>query len=193
MLTIDGAQGEGGGQILRSALALSLVTGTPFRIINIRRGRKKPGLMRQHLAAVHAAVDVGAAEVSGDQLHSQQLTFAPQAVQTGAYCFSVGSAGSCTLVLQTILPALCLASGVSEIELEGEPIIPSRPPSILSTVHFCRCLRAWDPGSLPASKNPAFFRPVGAEFWCASNRRPISKEWICCTVEPFLATVPAPR
>ena len=77
MITIDGSFGEGGGQILRSSLALSLITGKPFQIENIRAGRKKPGLMRQHLTAVNAAVEVGQADVSGHAIGSQRLTFAP--------------------------------------------------------------------------------------------------------------------
>ena len=83
MISIDGSQGEGGGQILRSALALSLVTGQPFRIHRIRAGRRKPGLLRQHLTAVQAATDVGRARVSGADLRSQQLEFHPGSVTPG--------------------------------------------------------------------------------------------------------------
>jgi RNA 3'-terminal phosphate cyclase (ATP) len=106
MITIDGSQGEGGGQILRSSLALSLVTGQSFQIKNIRSGRQKPGLMRQHLTAVQAAVKVGNAEVSGAAIGSLDLTFKPGKVQPGYYDLAVGTAGSATLVLQTILPVL---------------------------------------------------------------------------------------
>jgi len=111
MITIDGSYGEGGGQILRTSLALSLVTGEPFRIENIRAGRDKPGLLRQHLTAVSAAAEVGSAEVEGNTLNSLKLSFVPTHVRPGDYLFSVGTAGSSTLVLQTILPALCTASG----------------------------------------------------------------------------------
>ena len=119
MIAIDGSYGEGGGQILRTSLALSLVTGEPFRIDNIRAGRKKPGLLRQHLTAVHAAAQVGSAEVEGNTPGSLGLTFVPQHIRPGDYLFSVGTAGSSTLVLQTILPALCIASGPSQITIEG--------------------------------------------------------------------------
>ena len=85
MIALDGSQGEGGGQILRSALALSLVTGTPFRIDNIRAGRPRPGLMRQHLTAVEAAAAVGAAETSGAAVGSRSLSFAPTTVKAGEY------------------------------------------------------------------------------------------------------------
>src|SRR5512144_530435 len=97
MLELDGAQGEGGGQLLRSALSLSLVTGTPFRIVNIRAGRRRPGLMRQHLTAVEAAAQVGGATVSGAERGARSLTFAPCAVRPGEHRFSVGTAGSATL------------------------------------------------------------------------------------------------
>ena len=94
MLTIDGSYNEGGGQILRTALTLSLATRTPFRIDKIRAGRKRPGLLRQHLAAVKAATQVGNAEVVGDEINSESLTFAPRDVIAGDYHFSIGTAGS---------------------------------------------------------------------------------------------------
>ncbi|MGH7844153.1 MAG: RNA 3'-terminal phosphate cyclase [Candidatus Binatia bacterium] len=128
MITVDGSHNEGGGQILRTALALSLCTRTPFRIEKIRAGRKRPGLQRQHLAAVRAAAEVGRAEVSGDALGSQQLTFAPKDVTPGEYKFSVGTAGSTTLVLQTVLPALMLASKPSFLTLEGGTHNTAAPP-----------------------------------------------------------------
>src|SRR5215510_7090051 len=111
MITIDGSVGEGGGQILRSSLALSLVTGQPIRIVNIRAGRKKPGLLRQHLTAVQAAIKVGDAVADGAELGSTELVFRPEKIRAGEYCYAVGTAGSTTLVLQTVLPALMLADG----------------------------------------------------------------------------------
>jgi RNA 3'-terminal phosphate cyclase (ATP) len=119
MLILDGSEGEGGGQILRTALGLSLVTGIPFRIDRIRAGREKPGLQRQHLTAVAAAAEIGKADVSGAALGSSVLTFKPGAVAPGHYPFSIGTAGSATLVLQTVLPALLLARGPSTLSLEG--------------------------------------------------------------------------
>src|SRR5690349_22819552 len=118
MLVLDGSQGEGGGQILRSALALSLVTGTPFRIDQIRAGRPRPGLMRQHLTAVEAAAAVSGAQISGASVGARSLSFAPGRVKPGDYAFSVGTAGSATLVLQTVLPALLTAGGPSSLVLE---------------------------------------------------------------------------
>jgi RNA 3'-terminal phosphate cyclase (ATP) len=128
MLTIDGSQSEGGGQVLRSSLALSLVTGRPFAIENIRAGRKKPGLLRQHLTAVLAAAEVSAAEVEGAALASRRLLFRPGRVRAGDYAFRVGTAGSATLVLQTVLPALLLAEGESTLTLEGGTHNPMAPP-----------------------------------------------------------------
>ena len=128
MLTIDGSYNEGGGQILRTALTLSLATRTPFRIDKIRAGRKRPGLLRQHLAAVKAATQVGNAEVVGDEINSQSLTFAPRDVIAGDYHLSIGTAGSTTLVLQTVLPVLMLAPQPSRLTLEGGTHNPAAPP-----------------------------------------------------------------
>jgi RNA 3'-terminal phosphate cyclase (ATP) len=128
MLTLDGSQGEGGGQILRTSLALSMCTGMPFRIERIRASRTRPGLMRQHLAAVLAASEVSSARVTGAQIGSQTLTFAPDRIRGGEYRFATGSAGSCTLVLQTILPALLHAPTASTVTLQGGTHNPMAPP-----------------------------------------------------------------
>lgn len=119
-LLIDGSEGEGGGQILRTSLALSVITGRPFRIINLRGNRPKPGLRRQHLTAVRAAAEVSAATLVGDEIDSRDLTFTPTSpVRPGTYHFDVGSAGSTMLVLQTVLPALMIADAPSTITLAG--------------------------------------------------------------------------
>ena len=128
MITLDGSQGEGGGQILRSALALSVITGRPFRISRIRARRPKPGLMRQHLACVEAAARIGSATVEGAALGSQELTFTPGAVVPGQHEFKIASAGSTMLLLQTILPPLLLANAPSEVVLEGGTHNPFAPP-----------------------------------------------------------------
>lgn len=98
MQIIDGSEGEGGGQILRSSLALSLLTGQPFRIHRIRGRRRRPGLLRQHLTAVKAAAAVGNAQVEGASLKSGELEFRPDGIRGGSYHFAVGTAGSATLV-----------------------------------------------------------------------------------------------
>lgn len=112
-LKIDGSTGEGGGQIIRTALSLSMLTGTPIEITNIRAGRAKPGLMRQHLMCVQASQQISNASVSGAHLGSMAFTFTPSTVQAGDYTFDIGSAGSTSLVLQTLLPALLFANADS--------------------------------------------------------------------------------
>ncbi|HTO08456.1 MAG TPA: RNA 3'-terminal phosphate cyclase [Myxococcota bacterium] len=137
MLSIDGSQGEGGGQILRSALALALITGTPFRIDKIRAGRKKPGLLRQHLAALRAAVEIGQAEAGDPQLGAESLEFRPGRVKPGEYRFAVATAGSACLVVQTVLPPLLLADGPSRLVVEGGTHNPAAPPwDYLARVFF---------------------------------------------------------
>src|SRR5690606_17983430 len=108
--------------------ALSLVTGTPFRMENIRAKRNKPGLLRQHLTAVHAAAEVGDAQVEGGAIGSMRLAFSPRAVKAGSYHWAIGTAGSATLVLQTVLPALLTAGGPTELSLEGGTHNPYAPP-----------------------------------------------------------------
>jgi RNA 3'-terminal phosphate cyclase (ATP) len=128
MIRIDGSTGEGGGQMLRSALSLSVVTGKAFRMENIRAKREKPGLLRQHLTAVLAACEIASAQAEGATLGSKILTFTPGSVQSGSYRFAVGTAGSGTLVFQTILPALMTARGRSEIIIEGGTHNMQAPP-----------------------------------------------------------------
>lgn len=128
LIQLDGATGEGGGQILRTALSLSMITGQKFRIENIRAGRAKPGLLRQHLTAVLAAAEISGASVDGAALGSKILSFAPGAVRAGRYKFAVGTAGSATLVLQALLPALMLAEGQSEVSIEGGTHNMAAPP-----------------------------------------------------------------
>ncbi|MFN6108958.1 MAG: RNA 3'-terminal phosphate cyclase [Planctomycetota bacterium] len=127
-LDIDGSRGEGGGQILRSSLTLSLVTGRPIRLLQIRAGRERPGLQPQHLMAVEAAARVGNAAVSGATLGSRELEFRPQAVVGGVYDFQIRTAGSATLVLQTVLPALSLAREASRVIVSGGTHNPFAPP-----------------------------------------------------------------
>ncbi len=128
MLVIDGSHGEGGGQILRTSLSLSLLTGQPFRITRIRAGRQKPGLQRQHLTAVEAAAAVGQADVRGAELGSSELTFVPGELTPGDYRFATGTAGSATLVLQTVLPPLLRAAAPSRLALSGGTHNPHAPP-----------------------------------------------------------------
>ncbi len=129
MIELDGAVGEGGGQILRTALSLSMITGQAFHLQRIRARRPKPGLMRQHLTAVEAATAICQARVEGAAAGSQTLMFQPGPIRGGDYRFAIGTAGSCTLVLQTVLPALWFADGPSSITVSGGTHNPAAPPA----------------------------------------------------------------
>ena len=135
MIVIDGSYGEGGGQVLRTSLALSAITGQPVRIERIRAGRRKPGLMPQHLTAVRAAGRICNAQMAGAKLGSQELEFRPRSTpQAGTYTFDVaqaakgGSAGSVSLVLQTVLLPLALVEGSSQVTLMGGTHVAWSPP-----------------------------------------------------------------
>ncbi|MBN1642433.1 MAG: RNA 3'-terminal phosphate cyclase [Anaerolineae bacterium] len=129
MIELDGAYGEGGGQLLRTALALSAVTGKTFRIARIRARRSTPGLRAQHLTAVHAVGDICRAQIEGAELGSRELVFAPTApTQPGSYRWEVGTAGSAPLILQAVLWPMALAPGRSELELVGGTHVAWSPP-----------------------------------------------------------------
>ena len=166
MIELDGAVGEGGGQILRSGLALSMCTGKPLRIKRIRARRSKPGLMRQHLACVNAAVAISGAKVSGAELGSQELTFEPGAVRAGEHVFKVGTAGSCSLVLQTVLPPLMLptAGGTSRVVLGGGTHNPMAPPFHFLERCFAPLLRKLGVGVDLDLRRLGFYPAGGGEF-----------------------------
>ena len=124
---VDGSWGEGGGQILRTALTLSLATGQPLSIRDIRAGRPKPGLRPQHLTAVRAAVDVSGGRVESADVGSLAVRFSPGTVRPGRYTFRIGTAGATTLVLQTVVPALALARGSSTVTVTGGTHVPWAP------------------------------------------------------------------
>lgn len=160
MIVIDGAMGEGGGQILRSTLALSLITGEPVRIDRIRAGRSRPGLLRQHLACVRAATAVGGAVVEGDQLGSQSLVFRPGPLRGGDFSVAVGSAGSALLVVQAVLPALLVAPGPSRLVVEGGTHNPSAPPAPFVERAFLPALASMGAEVLFSLERPGFY-PAG--------------------------------
>jgi len=160
MINIDGSYGEGGGQILRTSLGLSLVTGKPFRIERIRAARKTPGLLRQHLTAVNAATAIGQADVTGAILGSRELTFIPGEVVPGEYSFAIGTAGSTALVLQAILPALIVASGPSVLTLQGGTHNPFAPPFDFLQRAFLPLLNRMGPNVKAELERPGFY-PAG--------------------------------
>jgi RNA 3'-terminal phosphate cyclase (ATP) len=138
LVQLDGSFGEGGGQILRSSLALSLLTGRPFRLRNIRARRSKPGLQPQHLMSVKAAAEVGSAQLRGASLGSTTLDFEPGEVKGGEYRFRIGTAGATGLVLHTVYLPLALASSASSVVIEGGTHVPHSP-----SFHFLE--RTWRP------------------------------------------------
>jgi RNA 3'-terminal phosphate cyclase (ATP) len=160
MIELDGSAGEGGGQILRTALSLSMCTGLPLRISRIRAKRPKPGLMRQHLACVQAAQAVCGATIGGAELGSQSLEFRPGDVSAGDYRFAIGTAGSCTLVLQTVLPALLTTQGTSRIELSGGTHNPMAPPYHFIERSFVPLLKRME-ASVDVSLRRHGFYPAG--------------------------------
>jgi RNA 3'-terminal phosphate cyclase (ATP) len=126
-VAIDGSLGEGGGQVLRSSLSLAMLSQRTVQLRNIRAGRRKPGLMRQHLTCVLAATRICAARLEGAAIGSTELVFEPGPIQAGHYEFAIGSAGSTSLVLQTVLPALLRAEGPSTLRIEGGTHVPMAP------------------------------------------------------------------
>ncbi len=150
-------------------MALSLVTGQPFRMERIRAKRQKPGLLKQHLTAVEAVKTVGCAEVTGAELGSQALEFNPGSVTPGNYRFAVGTAGSATLVLQTILPALLTSSGPSTLTLEGGTHNPLAPPFDFLEKSFLPLLQRMAPSLILEMKRPGFYPAGGARFHARVN------------------------
>lgn len=140
-LSIDGSIGEGGGQVLRTSLTLALITGRSFTLSNIRQRRAKPGLMPQHLKAVEAAREVGRAKVEGARLGSQSLVFEPAGLHCGEFHFDIGTAGSISLVLQTILPPLSFAAAGSTITLIGGTHVPWSPCFHYLDLHWLHYMR----------------------------------------------------
>jgi len=163
LIELDGSTGEGGGQILRTGLALSMCTGRPMAIQRIRAKRPKPGLMRQHLTCVQAAVAVCSGKVEGAELGSQTLVFEPGQVRAGDYAFNVGTAGSCTLVLQTVLPALMLCADPSRVSLSGGTHNPMAPPFHFLERSFAPLLRRLGVGLDLELRRLGFYPAGGGE------------------------------
>jgi RNA 3'-terminal phosphate cyclase (ATP) len=160
MIEIDGAEGEGGGQIMRTSLSLSAVTGKPFTIRNIRARRSKPGLMRQHLTAVRAAAEICGASVEGADVGSRTLVFRPGPVKAGDYVFRIGSAGSTGLVLQTVLAPLALARAPSSVAIEGGTHNTGAPPFDFLDRGFFPLLRRMGHVVSAHMRRPGFY-PAG--------------------------------
>src|SRR5215216_5205354 len=164
MITIDGSFGEGGGQIIRTSCALSLITGKPFRIYNVRARREKQGLQRQHLTAVNAAAEIGRAKVDGAFVGASEFTFVPGKINPGEYVFSIGTAGSTTLVLQTVLPPLMAAAEPSRLTLEGGTHNVHAPPFEFLQKTFLPLVNRLGPGVTARLQRYGFYPPGGGRF-----------------------------
>ena len=136
MIYIDGSIGEGGGQVLRTCLSLSLITGQSFRIVNIRSSRPSTGLSAQHLSAVQVAAKIGIADIEGAELNSTSISFAPKTIQSGQYQCDIGTAGSTPLVLQTIIIPLSMGGAPSSVSISGGTHVPWSPSYDFMVQHW---------------------------------------------------------
>lgn len=161
MIEIDGSQGEGGGQVLRTSLSLSAITGQPFRLHHIRAGRKNPGLQRQHLTCVRAAAEICQAELRGAAWESSDLTFRPGAPIAGNYRFDIGTAGSTSLVLQTVLPILFRQEAPSTVTLEGGTHNDKAPPWDFLNEAFLPVLERIGPRVATSLDRPGYYPKGG--------------------------------
>lgn len=198
MIEIDGAMGEGGGQILRTALSLSLVTQRPVRLVNIRAKRSTPGLRPQHCTAVEAAATVGQADVSDVGPGTQELIFRPNGVMPGTYHFDVGTAGSVVLVLQTVLPPLLTAPEPSSITVGGGTHVRWAPPFEFFDRTFRPLVERMGP-TLRATIDQYGFYPQGGGR-CTVEVQPVSAlsplslsergTFVRCTATALVANLP---
>jgi RNA 3'-terminal phosphate cyclase (ATP) len=162
---IDGAVGEGGGQILRTALTLSLITGRPFRMTKIRAKRSNPGLRNQHLMCLRAAAAISKGKLEGATLGSSQVRFAPGKVRPGSYSFEIGTAGSTALLLQTLLVPLALQAASSELVLRGGTHVPWAPTVGFLEDCWLHFLKRMGFHVFLRLQRPGFFPRGGGEIW----------------------------
>jgi RNA 3'-terminal phosphate cyclase (ATP) len=128
MIEVDGSYGEGGGQVLRTAVALAAVLSKEIRVFNIRAGRAEPGIKAQHMTGVKAASELSSGHLDGLAVGSTEFIFKPGKLKTGNFRFDVGTAGSVTLVLQTLMPILAFAPGSVQLEITGGTDVKWSPP-----------------------------------------------------------------
>jgi RNA 3'-phosphate cyclase len=156
-----------------------MITGQPFRITSIRARRSKPGLLRQHLVAVQAAAEISGAMVTDADVGSQSLTFVPKQIKSGKYQFAIGTAGSCTLVLQTILPALLYGDSSLTVTITGGTHNPMSPPVQFLQRAYCRVLASMGRVSRSRSRGRGSILRAAAWWWPRSRRAPRCSLSIC--------------
>lgn len=157
LLEIDGAFGEGGGQILRTSLALSLITGKGFHLSNVRAGRSKPGLQPQHLMCVRAAATIGQAQVRGASKGSTDLHFEPTSIIPGNYHFAIGTAGATSLVLHTVYLPLALAGADSELTIDGGTHVRACPCFHFLETTWCAYMKLLGLDITVKMRRPGFY------------------------------------
>src|SRR3989442_6998839 len=128
MIEVDGSYGEGGGQVLRTAVALAAVLSKEILVFNIRAGRAEPGIRPQHMTGVKAAAELCSANLQGLEVGATEFVFKPGKLRVGTFRFDVGTAGSVTLVLQTLMPILAFAPGPVQLEITGGTDVKWSPP-----------------------------------------------------------------
>ncbi|MCB9559642.1 MAG: RNA 3'-terminal phosphate cyclase [Kofleriaceae bacterium] len=170
---IDGSRGEGGGQILRTSLALAALTGRPVRFRRIRAGRPRPGLARQHLACVQAAAAICDGDARGAEVGAQTVDFTPGALRGGDWTFRIGTAGSCGLVLQTVLPALLAAPGPSRVTIVGGTHNGMAPPFDFLAEAFVPVLRRMGAAVTLTLTRHGFEPAGGGELVCTIEPGPL--------------------
>jgi len=138
LILIDGSYLEGGGQIIRTSVALSAITGKPCKIINIRKGRKNPGLQAQHLKGIETAAKICDAELKNAKIGSDSIEFIPKKIKSGSFSIDIGTAGSITLVLQTLVPICIHADKETELEIIGGTDVLWSPNIEYFQEVFCR-------------------------------------------------------
>ena len=185
-ITVDGSFGEGGGQILRASLALSMALGRPFRMVNIRANRPKPGLKRQHLTCVQAAQQLCEATVMGDSINSTEVYFKPGIVRSGEYFFDIGSGGSCTMVLQALIPALLTTSGPSLLTVTGGTHVPFAPPFEFLRDTLFPWLEKLGPRLKAHMDQPGFMQVGGGKITVTIEPVPKLKTLEACTCGAFI-------
>jgi RNA 3'-terminal phosphate cyclase (ATP) len=176
VLTIDGSYGEGGGQILRTGLALSAILGQPVEFVKIRAGRKHPGLQPQHLTSLRALAKITGASVSGAEPGSLALRFAPGPIAGGAYRFDVGTAGATSLLFQTLIGPLAYAAAASQLTLTGGTHVPWSPPAPYVSEVFLPVVAAMGVVGTWRMRRAGFYPKGGGE--------------VAVTVEPLVGLTP---